>query len=98
MKKDKWFAAAWAAVGLLYLMIAAFNFLVGQMLFAVPTMLVGWGMCAGGCFYYGARFGINKAFDQVMEVLESADEILTKAELTAKSMREESGDGKEGTV
>ena len=97
MNKDKRFTAAWAAVGLLYLVIAAFNFLVGQMLFAVPTMLVGWGMCAGGCFYYGARFGINKAFDQVMEVLESADEILTKAELTAKSMREGGEDCKEGT-
>lgn len=98
MKKDKRFAAAWAAVGLLYLVIAAFNFLVGQMLFAVPTMLVGWGMCAGGCFYYGARFGINKAFDQVMEVLESADEILIKAELTAKTLREESGDETDGTL
>ena len=98
MKKDKRFAAAWAAVGLLYLVIAAFNFLVGQMLFAVPTMLVGWGMCAVGCFHYGARYGINKAFDQVMEVLESADEILTKAEMTAKSMREESGDETDGTL
>lgn len=98
MKKEKRFAAAWAAVGLLYLVIAAFNFKVGQLLFAVPTMLVGWGMCAGGCFYYGARFGINKAFDQVMEVLESADEILIKAELTAKTLREESGDETDGTL
>ena len=98
MNKDKRFTAAWAAVGLLYMMIAAFNFKVGQLLFAVPTMLVGWGMCAGGCFYYGARFGINKAFDQVMEVLESADEILIKAELTAKSMREGSGDETDGTL
>lgn len=96
MKKDKRFAAAWAAVGLVYLMIAAFDFLVGQMLFAVPTMLVGWGMCAVGCFHYGARYGINKAFDQVMEVLESADEILTKAELTAKQMKEGNADDTAG--
>lgn len=98
MKKDKQLAAAWAVMGLLYLMIAAYNFKVGQMLFAVPTMLAGWGMCAVGCFHYGARFGINKSFDQVMEVLESADKILNKAELTAQCMRGGGEDGKEGTV
>lgn len=87
MKKDKWFAVAWAMVGLLYLGVAAFNFRVEQMAFAVPTMLLGWAACSVGNFFYGARYGINRAFDEVMSCLQSAEGILTKVELTAEKLQ-----------
>lgn len=94
MKRDKRFAAAWAVMGLLYLMIAAFNFKAGQLLFAVPTMLLGWGMCAVGCFYYGARYGINRSFDEVTGYLKDVEALANRMEAaTAGMLREDQDEG-----
>lgn len=98
MNNDKKYALAWALIGLLYLGIAAFNFRVNQTAFGSLLLLIGWGVTAGGCFYHGAKYGVNRAFDAAESCLQEAESLLRRFESETRKVSEGEPNGPDESV
>lgn len=70
--KHETYAALTAILTMVYLLTAAFNFWAHQILLGMICLLGGWGICVIGCFYYGAHYGIDLAYEPAEECMEQA--------------------------
>lgn len=67
MRREIKEAAVYAVVGLVVLLLAAWNFWLRQAALGVLVLVVGWGCLAVNSFLLGARYGLNRAFDRDWE-------------------------------
>lgn len=64
MRKEIKEAAVYAAVSLVVLLLAAWNFWLRQAAAGVLLLGLGWGCIAANAFFLGARYGIDQAYDR----------------------------------
>ena len=64
MRREIKEAAVYAAVSLVGLLLAAWNFWLRQAALGGLVLVVGWGCLAVNSFLQGARYGRNRAFDR----------------------------------
>lgn len=70
MRREIKEAAVYAAVSLVVLLLAAWNFWLRQAALGGLVLVVGWGCLAVNSFLLGARYGLNRAFDRSSAVPE----------------------------
>lgn len=64
MRREIKEATVYAAVSLVVLLLAAWNFWLRQAALGGLVLVVSWGCLAVNAFLLGARYGLNKAFDR----------------------------------
>lgn len=67
MRREIKEAAVYAAVSLVGLLLAAWNFWLHQAALGGLVLVVGWGCLAVNSFLFGVRYGLGKAFDRARE-------------------------------
>ena len=67
MRREIKEAAVYAAVSLVVLLLAAWNFWLRQAALGGLVLVVGWGCLAVNSFLLGDRYGLNRAFDRGRE-------------------------------
>lgn len=70
MRREIKEAAVYAAVSLVGLLLAAWNFWLRQAALGGLVLVVGWGCLAVNSFLLGARYGLNRTFDRSRAVPE----------------------------
>lgn len=66
MRREIKEAVVYAAVSLVVLLLAAWNFWLRQAALGGLVLVVGWGCLAVNSFLQGARYGLNRAFDRAV--------------------------------
>ena len=89
------FAIAWALMALIYSAIAGLNFWTHRPILGIVLLFVGWLLGAWQIFWYGARYGVDEAYDDVTEMVERLESLRRIMEARLNSIRNSLGGANE---